>query len=192
MNWKFSQKKTGTGSPWNHTSHFLLQLVHKEISHHFARTVWELLQLQLHLDWNWIHISCAWLLTVKCQSQKLHHVPYQNVWFPLLSPILLYQYYFKIISYIWCVYHTCLHLCCFSSHLSLSVYWHCIWRSLAFFFHHQCAQNDPNMIITLVASWNTRLNDCHLVWLVNNNNPYCSLQVVEFGAIWDIQAAYTK
>jgi hypothetical protein len=145
------------------------------------------------VDWNWIQISCAWLRTVKYQSQKTSscNLP-KYVWFPLLSPILLYQYYINIISYISCVHPTCLHLGCVSSHLSVSVYWHFIWRSLVFFFHHQCTQNDPNLIITLVASWNTRLNDCHLVWLVNNNNSYCSLREVELGTIWDIQTAYTK
>jgi hypothetical protein len=58
LNWKFSQKKAGTGGPWTHTTHFLLQVVDKEcrlcslISHHFARPVWELLQLQLHLPFS--------------------------------------------------------------------------------------------------------------------------------------------
>jgi len=145
------------------------------------------------MDWNWIHIPCSWLLTVKYQSQKTSscNLP-KYVWFPLLSPILLYKYYVKIISHISCVHLTCLHLGCVSSHLSVSVSWHFIWRLLVFFFHHQCTQNDPNMIITLVESWNTRLNDCHLVWLVKNNNSYCRLRAVEFGTIWDIQAAYTK
>lgn len=31
------------------------------------------------VGWKWIHISCDWLLIVKCQSQKLHHVTYQNM-----------------------------------------------------------------------------------------------------------------
>jgi hypothetical protein len=205
LNWKFSQKKTGTGGPWTHITYFLLQVVRKEcrlcslISHHFARTVWKLLQLQLHLPFLQMcglklntHIMClvtnskvSFTKTSSCNLPKY-------VWFPLLSPILLYQYYVKIISYISCVHPTCLHLGYVSSHLSLSVYWHFIWRSLVFFFHHQCTQNDRNMINTLDASWNTRLNDRHLVWLVNNNNSYCSLRTVEFGTIWDIQAAYTK
>jgi hypothetical protein len=135
LNYKFSQKKTRIGDPWTHTTHFLLQVVSKEchscslVSHHFARTVWELLQLSYTchsykcVDWKWIHISCAWLLTVKCQSQKTSscNLP-KYVWFPSLSPILLYQYYVKIISYISCVHPTCLNLDCVSSHLSLSVY----------------------------------------------------------------------